>query len=213
MVSESAAGASEMPERALPARVEAVVIGVSAGAVHALGELLPDLPAETPFPVIVVCHLPPGQPSLLASLFSRRCALRVLEPADKEPVAPGIWFAPPDYHLLVEQTGVFSLSLDEPVNHSRPSIDVLFESAADAWGDRLLAIVLTGANDDGSLGARAVRAAGGHVIVQDPLTAEVASMPLFAIERAQPHWIAPLAQIAEALKRAALAPPPQEAEP
>ncbi len=190
---------------ALPATIDAVVIGVSAGAVHALGELLPHLPAETPFPVIVVCHLPPGQPSLLPALFSRRCALRVLEPADKEQIAPGIWFAPPDYHLLVEQSGVFSISLDEPVNHSRPSIDVLFESAADAWGSGLLAIVLTGANDDGSTGAAKIKAAGGFVVVQDPATAESSAMPFFAIERAKPDWIAQLPEIAQALQQAAQA--------
>jgi len=202
-------GAEHAPEALaarppLPARIGAVVIGASAGAVDALGLLLPQLPASTPWPVIIVVHLPATQPSLLASLFSRRCPLRVLEPQDKQPLAPGIWFAPPDYHLLLERDRSFSLSIDAPVNHSRPSIDVLFESAADVYSAQLVGVVLTGANSDGASGAKAIRAAGGFVMVQDPATAEAAAMPAFAIEQAQPQWIASLPQIAQALREAAL---------
>jgi two-component system chemotaxis response regulator CheB len=188
---------------ALPAQIDAVVIGASAGAVEALGALLPQLPAETPWPVVVVVHLAPNQPSLFPTIFSRRCALRVLEPEDKAPLAPGIWFAPPDYHLLVESNRTFSLSIDQPLNHSRPSVDVLFESAAGAYGAALVGIVLTGANGDGAEGAKAVRNAGGFVVVQDPKTAEAATMPAEAIQRARPQWVAPLPAIASALRDAA----------
>jgi len=194
----------ERPKGALPEQIDAVVIGVSAGAVSALGEVLPAFPAETPWPVIVVVHLPASQPSLLASLFSRRCALRTLEPEDKQPIAPGIWFAPPDYHLLVENAGLFSMSIDAPVNHSRPSIDVLFESAADVYQSGLIGIVLTGANNDGALGARKVKEAGGFVMVQEPATAEVQTMPQAAIASASPQFIGSLAEIAAALREAAL---------
>jgi two-component system chemotaxis response regulator CheB len=197
----------ERPKGALPKRIDAVVIGVSAGAVAALGDLLPALPAETPWPVIVVVHLPASQPSLLASLFSRRCALRTLEPEDKQPIAPGIWFAPPDYHLLIEdagERGLFSMSIDAPVNHSRPSIDVLFESAADVYQSGLVGIVLTGANSDGARGARKIKEAGGFIMVQDPKTAEVRTMPQEAIALSTPPFIGSLAEIAAALREAAL---------
>ncbi len=187
----------------LPARIDAVVIGASAGAVEALGVLLPALPARTPWPVIVVVHLPASQPSLLPALFARRCAMKVLQPRDKERISPAIWFAPPDYHLLVEADRSFALSIDQPVKHSRPSVDVLFESAADVYGAALVGIVLTGANDDGADGSKAVRDGGGFVVVQDPSTAEVPTMPRLAIARAQPQWVAALPAIASALGAAA----------
>jgi two-component system chemotaxis response regulator CheB len=189
----------------LPASIEAVVIGASAGAIEALGALLPLLPPSAPWPVIVVVHLPPNRPSLLASLFARRSALPVREAEDKIPVASGIWFAPPDYHLLVESSRTFALSIDAPLNHSRPSIDALFETAAEAYGRALVAVVLTGASSDGANGAKAVRDAGGFVIVQDPATAEATTMPLQAIERAHPQWVASIPEIAKALRDHALA--------
>jgi two-component system chemotaxis response regulator CheB len=179
-------------------------VGASAGAIGALGEVLPALPAGTRWPVLVVVHLPANQPSLLGSLFARKCSVPVRDAEDKAPIAPGVWFAPPDYHLLVSADGTFGLSIDPPVNHSRPSIDVLFESAADHYGEGLVALVLTGANSDGAAGARAVREAGGFVIVQDPATAESPAMPGFAIEKARPQWVAPLNDIASALREAAL---------
>jgi two-component system, chemotaxis family, protein-glutamate methylesterase/glutaminase len=189
----------------LPTRIEAVAIGASAGAVGALGQLLPLLPATTPWPIIVVVHVPANQPSLLAELFRRSCSMPVDDARDKQRALPGIWFAPADYHLLIESDHAFSLSVDAAVNHSRPSLDVLFESAADAYGAGLVCIVLTGASSDGANGAKAVRDAGGWVIVQDPATAENATMPTQAIERARPQWIASLAEIGSALRDAALA--------
>jgi two-component system chemotaxis response regulator CheB len=185
----------------LPRSPEALVIGGSLGALDALGTLLPHVFAQTKSAVVVVVHLPPGRPNLLPDLFRSRLSIPVAEVFDKEPVASGvIWFAPADYHLSIELDRCFSLSVEPPVRYSRPSIDVLFESAAQVYRDRLVAIVLTGANDDGALGARAVRDAGGFVIVQDPATAVADRMPLAAIERAEPQLVASLQRIAESLQ-------------
>jgi two-component system chemotaxis response regulator CheB len=185
------------------AACEAFVIGASAGAVDALSLLLPVLPKEPRAPVVVVVHLPPNRASLLPELFARRCRARVREPEDKQPVAAGtVWFAPSNYHLLIERDHTFSMSVDEPVRFSRPSIDVLFESAAEAFGRSLCGLVLTGANDDGARGARAIRQAGGIVIVQDPHTAEAKEMPSAAIASANPQLVASLPEIAELLRQA-----------
>jgi two-component system chemotaxis response regulator CheB len=182
---------------------EAVVIGASAGAVEALKTLLTVVPKAARVPVVIVVHLPPNRPSLLPELFAPRCAARVREPEDKEPVSAGtVWFAPSNYHLLIERDRTFSLSVDEPVNFSRPSIDVLFESAADAYGNALCGIVLTGANQDGSLGASVIRSDGGLVIVQDPNTAEASQMPSAAISRANPQIIASIPEIADLIYQA-----------
>ena len=189
-------------------RVEAVVIGTSAGGIGALGVLLPALPATTPFPIVVVVHLPPREPSPLVGVFASRCAIRIREVRDKEPAAGGVvWFAPPNYHLLIETDRTFALSIDAPVNHSRPSIDALFESAATAYGPALLAVVLTGASEDGADGAAAVRDAGGIVLVQDPETAEMSLMPRAALARARPHAVGTVQEIAAVLRTAALARP------
>jgi two-component system, chemotaxis family, protein-glutamate methylesterase/glutaminase len=184
------------------AQCEAFVIGASTGAIDALTLLLPVLP-KAARPVVVVVHLPPNRPSLLPELFAPRCQACVREPEDKQPVAAGtIWFAPANYHLLIERERTFSMSVDEPVRFSRPSIDVLFESAADAFGSALCGLVLTGANDDGSRGARAIREAGGIIIVQDPQTAEAKEMPTAAIALANPQLVAALPEIAELLRQA-----------
>lgn len=161
---------------------QAVVIGTSAGAVQALSAILPPLPADYPLPVMVVVHVPPDRRNALTELFQTRCAMTVREAEDKEPIAPGvIYFAPPDYHLLVETPELLALSTDEPVLHSRPSIDVLFESAADAFGPGLVGIILTGANQDGAEGLRAVAEAGGVAVVEDPASAAASAMPEAAL--------------------------------
>ncbi|UUR07880.1 chemotaxis protein CheB [Sphingomonas glaciei] len=163
--------------------VAAVVIGASAGAVQALSDILPRLPADYSLPIMVVVHVPTA-PSGLTTLFAAKCAMAVVEPDDKEMIAPGsIYFAPPGYHLLVEPGGSIALSADEPVLYSRPSIDVLFESAADSFGPGLLGIVLTGANEDGARGAAAIEQRGGRVLVEDPATAYAATMPAAALAR------------------------------
>ena len=160
----------------------AVIIGASAGALEALSVLLPSLPADSPFPIFVIVHLPPTRRSVLAEIFDRKCALRAIEAEDKEPVEPGvIYFAPPNYHLLLEGRTEISLSTEEEVFFSRPSIDVAFESAADAWGDRLTGIILTGANQDGAKGLQSVQRSGGTAIVQDPVDAYATAMPEAAI--------------------------------
>ncbi|MCW1883882.1 chemotaxis protein CheB [Luteolibacter flavescens] len=161
----------------------AVVIGASVGAIGALSAILPALPAGYPLPVLVVVHIPPDRDTGLPALFAARCALPVKEAEDKEPVRPGtIYFAPPNYHLLVEPDFTFALSVDDPVMYSRPALDVLFESAADAYGNGLCGVVLTGASADGARGLRAVAAAGGRALVQTPETAEGEIMPRAALD-------------------------------
>lgn len=160
-----------------------IVIGASVGAIEALFSILPLLPAGFPCAVLVVVHIPPDPRSHLAELFGGRCHLRVKEAEDKELLVPStIYFAPSDYHLLAESDYRISLSSDEPVRYSRPSIDVLFESAADAFGDDLTGVVLTGSNSDGAKGLRAICDAGGAALVQTPATADGQEMPVAALK-------------------------------
>lgn len=182
-------------------RPQAIVIGSSAGALEALSSILPALPAGFTLPVIGVVHLPSDRRSILAELLQRKCRVPVREAEDKEPIEVGtVYLAPPDYHLLVETDKSLSLSSDEPVLFSRPSIDVLFESAADAYGCGLTGIVLTGANQDGAKGLRAVVAAGGAAIVQNPRGAFAAAMPEAAIEMCPSAQILSLDAIAHYLQ-------------
>jgi two-component system chemotaxis response regulator CheB len=181
-----------------------VVIGCSAGGVEALKALLPTLPAGFPTAIAVVLHLLPTGESLLPPLFQRDCRLVVKEVEDKEEMRPGtVYFAPPNYHVLVERDRTFSLSVDAPVNYSRPSIDMLFESAAAAFGPRVAGVVLTGANSDGALGLRAITDQGGYAVVQDPATTEQRSMPEAALKATTVDLVRPLQGIAEWLKELA----------
>ena len=181
---------------------EAVVIGASAGGFEALLAILKGLPATYPMPLVAVLHLPDNHESKLAELFGYRLALRVREARDKESLAPGIlYFAPSGYHLSIETDHSFSLSCEERVSYARPSIDVLFESAADAYGKSLAGILLTGANYDGAAGLAGMQVAGGLTIVQDPASAEVATMPEAALRRMTPDLILPLAEIRSLLHR------------
>ncbi|MCC5083767.1 chemotaxis protein CheB [Xanthomonas campestris] len=164
---------------------DAIVIGASAGGVMALQTLLSGLPATLPMPVLVVLHLPRDRPSQVAELLDARCALPVREAIDKQPLQAGtVTIAPPDYHLLVEGRDSLALSMDAPVLFSRPAIDPLFESAADVFGQRLLAILLTGASSDGSAGVAAVRTAGGSAWIQRPDDAASPLMPASALAHA-----------------------------
>lgn len=181
-------------------KIDAIVIGTSAGGIEALNVILPIFPGDFAIPVVVVIHLPADRPSLLVELFSPKCALRVREPDDKENVSPGIWFAPPAYHLMIDADRCFALSVDDPVNYSRPSIDVLFQSAADVYERRLLGIVLTGANSDGAAGAKSIAQGGGSVIVQDPDEAEASMMPRATIAAVPVLTVAPLSRIADTLR-------------
>ena len=177
-----------------------VVIGASAGGVEALLPLLAGVTPAAP-PVLVVIHLPRDRPSLMAHIFGRACRVPVAEAVDKAPLQPGcITFAPPDYHALVERDGSVSLSVDEPVQFCRPSIDVLFESAAAVHGTGVLAIVLTGNNEDGADGAAAVLRAGGRVLVQDPASARGDVMPRAALAAAPGARACSLAEIGALLR-------------
>lgn len=162
---------------------KAVVIGASAGGVQALSAILPALPPQFPCPILIVLHVPQRNTNPLIDLLRARCLLDVKEAEDKELLRSGtVYFAPPGYHLLIEKNMSIALSSDEPVNYSRPAIDVLFETAADALALEVTGVILTGANHDGAEGLKAIAAAGGKAIVQDPATAEMATMPLAALE-------------------------------
>jgi two-component system, chemotaxis family, protein-glutamate methylesterase/glutaminase len=160
-----------------------VVIGGSAGGIEVLNVLLGALPVRFAPAVMIVTHLPPDSPSYLVQAFAHRCALPVMEPDAGEPIMPGrVHVAPPGYHMLVEVDRTVALSTDAAVRFSRPSIDVLFESAAAVYGERLLALLLSGANDDGLQGLRRVRAQGGTTWVQTPDSASSPEMPRAAID-------------------------------
>jgi two-component system chemotaxis response regulator CheB len=183
---------------------KAAVIGASAGALDALSAILPGLPAAYPLPVMVVVHIPPDKESVLAGVVGAKALMRAKEAEDKEQIEPGvIYFAPPDYHLLVESGGYLSLSGDEPVLFSRPSVDVLFESAADAYGAGLIGIVLSGANNDGARGLKAVMDAGGTALVQRPDQAYAPAMPEAALAASPGAAAMSLDEIHAFLKNAA----------
>lgn len=181
-------------------RYQAIVMGGSAGARGALVELLPVFPPDYPLPIVVVQHLHPSQDSGFVEHFAGQCALTVKEAEEKEPIRAGcIYFAPPNYHLLIEEDKTFSLSVDEKVNYARPSIDVLFESAADAYGPRIIGVILTGANNDGARGLRLIKERGGLTVVQDPRTAESAYMPQAALEATPVDYVLPLREMGRLL--------------
>jgi two-component system chemotaxis response regulator CheB len=184
----------------LDERIEAVVIGASAGGVEALSILLPALPSKSRAALFIVLHLPRDKPSQLSEIFARKCALPVREAQDKEPVTAGtVYFAPSNYHLLLDQGPQMALSVDDLVHHSRPSIDVLFESAADVYRNRLLGIILTGANEDGAAGLAAVHDGGGITIVQTPETARSPQMVVSALKLRPADLVLPLDRIAALL--------------
>jgi len=190
-----------MPDGGLSGRIAAVVIGASAGGVEALSAVLPALPTGLRPPVFVVLHLPRDRPSVLADIFAAKCQVPVREAADKDDIAAGtIYFAPPDYHLLIERDQTLALSSDEAVHHSRPAIDVLFESAAEVYGRSLLGVVLTGGNADGAAGLDAVRQRGGVTAVQDPDGAHSPYMIEAALARGAADYVLPLAGIADLLR-------------
>lgn len=162
---------------------EAVVIGGSAGSIEALDRIFSALPDCGVPPILVVVHLHASDDGSIPRHLSGVTRCKVIEPYDKTPIAAGcIYTAPANYHMLVEKDVTISLSVDPKVNWSRPSIDVLFESAAPVWGERLMAVILSGANDDGARGICAVKSAGGCTIAQAPATASSPVMPQSAIE-------------------------------
>jgi two-component system, chemotaxis family, protein-glutamate methylesterase/glutaminase len=177
-----------------------VAIGASAGGIEAIGALLAALPSPYVPALLVVLHVPPHRPSAVPALFAGRCRLPVREALDKETIEPGtVYIAPPDYHMLVEPERLIALSKDAPVDFSRPSIDVMFESAALAYGERLLGIVLTGANADGARGLAAIRREGGRAWVQRPEEALASAMPAAAIEVAGADLVLSVPDMAQRL--------------
>lgn len=181
-------------------RVEAVVVGASAGGVDALLLLLSDLPARWRLPVVVVLHLPEQHESRLPEVFASRMAQVVREAEDKAPVRPAtVYFAPPGYHLSIERERCFSLSCEPPVLWSRPSIDVMMTSAADAYGPTLAGILLTGANNDGAQGLLRIHQAGGLTAVQSPASALVRTMPQAALDLFAPDHVLGLREMRELL--------------
>jgi len=178
---------------------EIIVVGTSWGGLSAVTQLIADLPRGFGIPVVVVQHRHRESGHLLASILQDRTALCVCEVEDKAPIAAAsIYIAPADYHLLVEP-GFFSLSTDEPVRYSRPSIDVTFVSAADTYGARAVGVVLTGANRDGSRGLKRIVDRGGLAFVQLPATAESPTMPAAALRCVPNARTLPISGIANAL--------------
>lgn len=176
-----------------------VVVGASLGGLRALQVLLGGLPKDFPAPVVVVQHRHVSSEAAFSTLLQTYSALPVSEATDKIALAPGqVYIAPTDYHLLVDSDGL-GLSTEGPVNHSRPSIDVLFESASYAFGASVIGVVLTGSTSDGARGAALIKARGGVVLVQDPATAESGAMPAAAIAATNVDKIVPLSEIAPAL--------------
>ena len=179
-----------------PAGHQVVVIGVSAGGMAAMEELLPAFPATYPWPIVVVQHLHPVQDTSFIQRLNEKSALTVKEADEKEPLEAGhAYFAPPNYHLLIEDDQTFSLSVDEKVHYARPAIDVLFESAADVYGVGVFGVILTGANDDGAQGLRLIKERGGLAIVQDPATAQAPFMPQAALAATQVDHVLALPEI------------------
>ncbi|MEI9944316.1 MAG: chemotaxis protein CheB [Chitinophagaceae bacterium] len=175
----------------MPATLEkykAIVVGTSAGGLYALTELLQGLPVNYPVPVIVVQHRSKDQRDLLEEVLQSKCVIKIKQADEKENINSGyVYIAPPDYHLLVEDDKTFSLSADEAVRYSRPSIDVLFQSAAMAFKNSLIGIILTGANSDGATGMMTIKKYGGLTIAQDPGEAQFPVMPRASIENGVDH--------------------------
>jgi two-component system chemotaxis response regulator CheB len=184
---------------ALPA-VDAIVVGASAGGVEALLKIFRTLPRGYRLPILTVLHVPDQRRSHLAEVFAQNLKIPVKEADDKETIAPGtLYFAGPGYHLSVESDFSLSLSQEERVFHSRPSIDVLFESAADAFGERLAGVLLTGANNDGARGMARISEYGGLTVVQDPAQALARTMPDAALALHTPDFLLPLPDIGSLL--------------
>ncbi|MFO0098705.1 MAG: chemotaxis protein CheB [Aphanizomenon sp.] len=177
-----------------------VALAASAGGLTALIEVLSDLPINFRVPIVVVQHLDPRHPSLMAEILGRRTPLKVIQAKQGDKLIPGVvYIAPPNNHLLVNSDGTASLSQSEMVHFLRPSADLLFESVAASYKERTIAVVLTGTGSDGAMGVEAIKKMGGTVIVQDDKSAEFAGMPSSAIKTGDVDFVLPLAEISSAL--------------
>lgn len=179
-----------------------VVIGGSAGSLEVLLQLMSAMAPDFHHPIVLVLHRRATDDNLLENLFAAKCAFPVVSVEDKTPLRPGCLFiAPSDYHLLFERDATLSLDMSAKINFSRPSIDVSFESVADAWGAKVTAILLSGANSDGTRGLKAIQEKGGLAVVQDPATAAMPTMPQSAIEALSPDGVATPLQLIEIIKK------------
>ena len=179
---------------------EAIVMGTSAGGFQALSAILERLPKDYAVPIVVVQHRAKGSPDLFEEIMQRRCAIQIKQADEKEKIVPGsVYIAPPDYHLLIESDRTFSLSVEGPVQFSRPSIDVLFESAAMVYREKLVGIILSGSNGDGAEGISAISRMGGLTTAQDPAEAEYSAMPLASIGTSHVKRVLRLAAIGDLL--------------
>ena len=183
-------------------KIEAIVIGASAGGIRALLTVLGALPAHFRIPVIIVLHMPDTRESRLADVFQHHLELNVMMAEDKDRIQGGrVYFAGPGYHLSIERDRSFSISCEEPLHYSRPSIDLLMCSAADAYGPSLVGVLLTGANQDGAEGMVRIHDMGGITIIQDPAEAEISVMPQSALNLFTPDFILPLPDIQTLISR------------
>lgn len=179
---------------------KAVVIGTSAGGMEALGLILTKLPSNFGTPILIVQHLSPQSDGYMARRFNEICHIAVKEADEKEKILSGtVYIAPANYHMLVENDETLSLTVDEKINYARPSVDVLFETASDTYKDKLIGIILTGANSDGSKGLKKIKERGGLVMVQAPHTAVASSMPEAAIKATHVDYVLTIDEIAKKL--------------
>jgi len=184
----------------MPIAFDMIVIGTSLGGLSALRAVLHTLPANFPTPILIVRHLPANTDDYVIETLSRDCLLTVQKATQGQAPQPGcVYIAPPDRHLQLDPAGCLQITDTEKVNFSRPAIDPLFFSAAQQYGRRLIAVLLTGANADGAQGLLAVKQAGGTVIIQDPKSAEADVMPLAGLALLQPDHLVWLSQIGSLL--------------
>jgi len=180
--------------------IELAALASSAGGLKALTRILSRLPGDLPVPIVLVQHLDPSHPSMLAEILGRRTALRVKEAEADERIRPGtVYVAPPGHHLAIRPGGIVELSRSKPVRFQRPSADVLFESVAASYGEHAIAVVLTGAGTDGARGVQEIRKQGGTVVVQDEASSEFTGMPRAAIGTGDAQFVLPLEEIAPKL--------------
>ena len=176
----------------------AIVLGASSGGMEAIRKILFSLPEGFNPPIIIVLHIGVNNIRHYLSMLDKKTSFRIVEAEEKEAIQPHtVYFAPPNYHLQIEQNLIFSLSTDAKVNYSRPSIDVLFETAAWAYKDNLIGILLTGSNKDGALGLECIKNSGGIAIVENPETAYDRTMPRAATELFTPDYVLDLKDIAQ----------------
>ena len=181
-------------------RYKAIVMGLSSGGMDVMKEIFSGLPEDYGIPVIIVQHLSPRSDSQWIGILNEKYKIEIKEAEEKEEIKKGtVYLAPPNYHLLLEKDGSFSLSIDERVSYARPAIDVLFETAAEAFGEKVVGVVMTGSNHDGSAGLKKIKRCGGVTIVQDPRTAFSSYMPQEAIKNVDPHHVLDLQGIVQFL--------------